>query len=119
MEWKRLHEIHGIVVERIERLIEKGGWDAFLVEVEGRKKGWIVVGWLCTVLRRVQQNLAVLRQNDDVVPLPAEYDAIGYVVELQVKRREKSVFGDEERDGWLRIGVDCEELYGAVEETWE
>ena len=58
MEWKRLHEIHGIVVERIERLIEKGGRNAFLVEVEGRKKG-------------VQQNLAALRQNDDIVPLTA------------------------------------------------
>lgn len=85
MEWKRLHEIHGIVVERIERLIEKGGWDAFLVEVEWRKKGWIAVGWLRTVLRRIQQNLTVLRQNDNVVPLSAEYDAIGYIVELQIK----------------------------------
>ena len=119
MEWKRLHEIHGIVVERIERLIEKGGGDAFLVEIEGRKKGWIAVRGLCTVLRRVQQNLAALRQNDDIFPLTAEHDAIGYVVELCIRGCEKSVFGDEERDGGLRIGVDCEELYGAVEEAWE
>ena len=97
----------------------KGGWGAFLVEVEGRKTGWIAVGWLCTVLRRVQQNLAALRQNDDIVPLTAEHDAIGYVVELCIRGCEKTVFGDEERDGGLRIGVDCEELYGAVEEAWE
>ena len=119
VELKRLHEIHRIVVEGIELLIEKGGWDRIVLVVERGKKGGGVVRRLRTALGRVQQNLAVLRQNEDAVSLPAQHDAVWDVVELGIKRCGKAVFGDEEGGRRLGIGVNREELYGAVEEAWE
>ena len=119
MEVKRLHKIHRIVVKAIELLIEKRGWNPFLVDVERGKEGRSVFGWLLVVLGRVQQNLAILCQDEYIVSHSTQYNATWYIIELYITGCEKAVFRDEERDRWFRISVNREEFYRAVKKTWK